>query len=142
MGAAAHTRQLAESKAAHGLRRCAGPALNGDSSRVDVAETVVVRNADQWQALWARRAGLMVPTPPAPPHDFDGRQTVGVFLGARPNGCFGVEVTAVVRDARALVVRYREERPADGQYCTAEVTQPHALVWVLASSLPVRFKRQ
>ena len=117
-------------------------ALAGNSSGITAREAVVVRNAGQWDALWGRHATLMVPPPPPPAQDFSGRQMVGLFAGSRPDGCYGVTVTAVVQQSQAVIVLYREQRAGSGEACTQAITQPHHLVWIPASSLPVEFKAE
>lgn len=117
-------------------------ALAGDSSGITTRETVVVRNAGQWEVLWGRHASFMVPPPPPPAQDFSGRQIVGLFVGSRPDGCYGVTVTAVAPESQVVVVHYRERREGSGTACTQAITQPHHLVWIPASSLPVEFKAE
>jgi hypothetical protein len=114
-------------------------ALLGNSSGISALQTVIVRNAADWEALWTLHATFMAPMPEAPARDFQGRQMVGVFLGARRDGCTSVQVTAVRHSQQTLLVQYRETRT--GGNCVQVMTQPYHLVWVPASTLPVFFER-
>jgi hypothetical protein len=117
-------------------------ALAGDSSGITARETVVVRNAGEWEAFWGRHASFMVPPPPPPPQDFSGRQMVGVFVGSRPDGCYGIAVTSVMLESQHVVIRYHERREAGAFSCTQAVTQPHHIIWIPSSSLPVEFRAE
>ena len=55
---------------------------------------------------------------------------VGVFLGSRPTAGFGVEIVSAREEQGALVVRYRETRPAADAIAAQVLTSPYHLVAV------------
>jgi hypothetical protein len=96
---------------------------------------------DAWADWWARTANRYGPKP-LPAIDFDRETVAGVYLGMRPNGCYGLEIDSVVRSDDTLLVKYREFRPSDPPAdggCTAAVEYPLKLVKISAAGLPVRF---
>lgn len=109
------------------------------SSAVSAREGVVARSQGEFDAVWARYHANLAPAPPPPVFDFGAVQVVGIFLGTRPNGCYAVSITRVVRTADRLTVVYREQLPAPGVGCTQALVNPSHLVTVPASRLEVGF---
>lgn len=94
-----------------------------------------------WADWWTRTGNRFDPQP-LPAVDFDRETVAGVYLGMRPNGCYGLEIDSVVRSDDTLLVKYREFRPSDPPAdggCTAAVEYPLKLVKISAAGLPVRF---
>jgi hypothetical protein len=111
-------------------------------SGVEAPTFVVVKDAGAWADLWRRHAAPVTPPPARPAVDFGALQVIGVFLGRRPNGCFGVEVRAVLDSPATRIVVYREQVPAPDALCTAQIVHPAHLVRVPASALPVEFRAE
>jgi hypothetical protein len=64
---------------------------------------------------------------------------VGVFLGDRPNGCYGTAITGVTRGAAGIAVQHTDGVPGMGVMCAMFVTAPGALAVIDRSDLPVDF---
>lgn len=110
--------------------------LNADlMSGIDRAEQVVARTPTEWQALWQRHA----PGRPSPDVDWATRMAVGVFLGTRPSGGYGVEITGIRREGETMIVEWAERQPAPGQMATQVLTAPAHLVSVPRHAGEVRF---
>jgi hypothetical protein len=87
--------------------------------------TSIVRDAAGWEALWAR-AGAVPPRPLRA-----GEVGVGIFLGTRPTGGYGIDVVAAAPAADGTVrVEWAETRPPPGAAAAQVVTHPAALVAV------------
>jgi hypothetical protein len=110
------------------------------TSGVEKATLVVVKDDRAWAELWRRHAAPLTPRPARPVVDFARDQVVGVFLGPRSNGCYAVQVRAVLQTESARVVVYHETVPGPDAICTAQMVTPAHLVRVPASSLPVEFR--
>ncbi len=76
---------------------------------------VIVKTQQEWEALWKK-----IGDKPAPPADFTKYFGVGVFLGTKPTGGFGV-----VWKAYENAVVYSVKKP-DGMVIQA-LTQPYAV---------------
>ena len=111
-------------------------------SGVTAAQTVVVRDATAWAALWATHKSNRVPPPPLPTIDFNRQAVAAVFLGPRNNGCFSVEVTNVFQFAATAIVEYRESVPQGPAICTQNIVTPAHFVAISASSSTVPFVRR
>jgi VWFA-related protein len=97
----------------------------------------VVRNEQDWAALWAQ-----LPTKQAAPQvAFDQMMVVGVFLGNRPTSGYKVEIAGVGKDGDTLIVMYREVPPVQGSSVTATVTTPFAVAGVTKHDGPIRFEK-
>jgi VWFA-related protein len=112
--------------------------LNSDAmSGIDRGEQVVVRTPVEWEALWRRHAAGR----PLPAVDFSRDMVVGVFLGSRPSGGFGVQITSTERVGDVLVVKWSEQTPAPGQMAAQVMTAPSFLATVPRHTGQVRFER-
>ena len=108
-----------------------GPLSNGSAARESV-----VRNPEEWGALWAS-----LPTKQAAPQvAFDQMMVVGVFVGNRPTTGYKVEIRAR-KDGNELVVLWREIPPAQGSSVNATVTSPFAVAGLPRHDGPVRFEK-
>lgn len=111
-------------------------------SGITTATTVVVSSASDWEPLWASHARFRIPPPPVPVVDFSRHQLLALFLGGRPNGCYGVEIRRVLDDGQRRTVVYAESEPGPTMLCSAVATSPMQIVRVTASPLPVVFRRE
>jgi hypothetical protein len=109
-----------------------------DMSAVESSREAVVRNAAEWAELWK----LHEPVRPAPPVDFEARTVVGVFLGSRPTGGYGIEITEARLEGGELVVEYAERRPGADSMVAQVLTSPAHIVSVPEHAGPVRFVRR
>jgi hypothetical protein len=109
-----------------------GPLSNGSAARESV-----VRNPEEWGAMWAS-----LPTKQAAPQvAFDQMMVVGVFVGNRPTTGYKVEITGARKDGAELVVLWREIPPAEGASVNATVTTPFAVAGLPRHDGPVRFEK-
>lgn len=109
----------------------------GLQSHIESAREVVVRTPAEWMVLWKEHA----PERPLPKVDFSRSTLVGVFLGSRPTGGHGVEITAIAREGTTLTVTYREQHPRPDAMVTQVITMPYHLVSIARFEGPVRFTR-
>jgi VWFA-related protein len=112
--------------------------INSDMmSAIDRPEQLVARTNAEWQAVWQRHA----PGRPAPSVDLAKNMVVAVFLGSRPSGGFGVEITGIRTDGKVMVVQWAERRPAAGQVAVQVMTAPSHIVSVPRHAGEVRFEK-
>lgn len=109
----------------------------GLQSHIESPREVVVRTPAEWIALWKEHA----PDRPRPKADFARSTVVGVFLGSRPTGGHGVEITAIAREGATLTVTYREQQPRPDAMVTQVITMPYHLVSIPRFEGAVRFTR-
>ena len=83
----------------------------GDGSGIVRPRRTVVRDAREWQAVWAAHAG---PAVPAPEVDFSDAMVAAAFAGERPSPGYAIEITEARVEAGTLVVLVNELRPAGG----------------------------
>lgn len=102
----------------------------------------VIRNQDEWNALWKRHSSTDTNPARPPIIDFDREMVVGIFLGEKSAGGYEVEIVRAERSDSSLYFYYREESPPPGAMVTQALTQPFHLVRVAKyQNLQVIFRR-
>ena len=109
----------------------------GDQSNMDDARQSVARTADEYNTLWR----LHAPDRPQPKVDLAKEMVVGVFLGSRSTAGFAIEIVGTREDGEALVVQYRETRPARGMVTAQVITSAYHIVAMPSRPGSVRFER-
>jgi hypothetical protein len=109
----------------------------GTQSGHDEARQVVVRSTSEWTTLWQVHA----PDRKPPAVDFAQEMVVGVFVGTRPTAGFGVEIQNVREEKGALIVQYRETRPAANAMTAQVLTMPYHLVAIPRRAGDVKFEK-
>jgi hypothetical protein len=111
------------------------------SSAISQPQFAVVRDISTWDALWKAHTANHFPSPAMPAVNFAQNMVIGVFLGSRPNSCYGVAINTVTRlpNPDRIEVTYKESTPPPGVLCAAVITNPSALIVVTHFSLPVQF---
>ncbi len=121
----------------------APPALRtldkGGDSQIDAPRQATAKTPAEWEALWRLHGGERE----RPKVDFSKELVAGVFLGSRPTAGFGVEIVGVREDGGALVVQYRETRPAPGAVVAQVLTMPYHIVAIArrAGTTDVKFEK-
>jgi hypothetical protein len=110
----------------------------GDQSNIDQPRQVVVRNDAEWRKLWQQHA----PDRPLPAVDFSKESVVAIFMGSRPTAGYSVTILSTTEGGGALIVRYRETRPAPGAITAQILTFPYHIVAIPKSTAPnVKFEK-
>jgi len=100
---------------------------------------IVVRNPVDWASLWARHTRFLTAPPPLPAVDFSADMVVALYLGERPSGGYGVEITRIERTDAGLSIRYRATKPYPGAMQTQALTHPFHMVKLPRADDPVTF---
>lgn len=106
-------------------------------SGIQAAQTVTIRDADNFVALWSAHSSAALPA-----IDFSKSMVLGVFMGSKPNGCYSTSVDSVSRASDKITVQYTEASPGPNVLCTLAMTSPAHLIVVERSDLPVEFLAQ
>lgn len=102
----------------------------------------VIRNQGEWNVFWKRHSSRDTHSALAPSVDFDREMVVGIFLGEKNTGGYGVEIVRAERRDSSLYFYYREEIPPPGAIVTQALTQPFHLVKVMKyDNMQVIFRR-
>jgi hypothetical protein len=110
----------------------------GQNSQIDAARQVSTRSSDEWTRLWTQHAGGRA----RPNVDFNKEVVAAVFLGSRPSAGYGVEIVRVRDEGAALVVSYKETRPAPDSVAAQILTSPFHIVAIpKGSTTDVKFER-
>jgi len=101
------------------------------------ASAVVANDAAQWRALFAKLRAENVP-----PFDEKRHVGIGLFLGERRTGGYGIRiVSAGPRDGR-FVIEAEATAPGPGMPVTQAFTQPWLVMLIDRPELPVVVERR
>ena len=106
-------------------------------SGVDRPRQVVARTDAEWKALWRDHAADKA----LPAVDLASHMVVAVFLGSRSSAGYAVEITGVRTDGAAMVIEWRETRPAQDAITAQVITTPAHLASVPRFGGEVRFEQ-
>lgn|SRR5689334_14172219 len=110
----------------------------GQNSQIDTARQVSAHTADEWTKLWMQHAGAR----PRPSVDFNNEVIAAVFLGSRPTAGYGVEIVRARQAGVAMLVSYKETRPAPDSVAAQVLTSPYHIVAIpKGSTTDVKFER-
>jgi hypothetical protein len=114
----------------------------GDRSGIRGPLQTVIRNQDEWKALWKRHSSTDTNPSPTPIVDFNREMVVGIFLGEKRTGGYEVEIVRTEQRDSLLYFYYREKSPPPGAMVTQALTQPFHLVKIAKyENLQVIFRR-
>jgi hypothetical protein len=91
------------------------------------ADKLVFTRQSDWTEFWGKYA-----TAAAPQVNFSQWQVAAVFLGARPNPGYGVEVTGCVAAGANIEVQYTEWKPAPDMVYAQVIVHPYDIVAIPA----------
>ena len=112
------------------------PITAGERSGIQRPRQALARTEAEWQALWREHGSSQ----PIPELDFAEVMAVGIFLGTRPTGGYGVQVTKLRPEGEALVVEYAERTPGPDAMVTQALTSPFQIVSVPKHAGELRFE--
>lgn len=111
------------------------PVERGPMSGVADYREVLARTAEEWEALWKSLPSRR----PMPKVTFESTMIAGLFLGERPSAGYGVEFTAVKKDADTLIIEFVERRPGADVSVGQVITTPFVVAGVPRHDGPVKF---
>lgn len=110
-------------------------------SGINSPENIVINEEKEWANLWARIHSNQTPTPKLPQMNFSKETVVGVFLGTKNSGGYGIEIKKVTDTGKKIVVMVEEASPPKGAMVTMALTQPFHLVKIEnPGKKPIEFK--
>lgn len=100
---------------------------NGSNAAIESPSVLLAGSQAAFESIWRSAYGRQTPLPTTP---LLGSQTaVGIFLGTRATGGYGVQVDSVTPQGSRLDVRVTVHAPGKGSITTQAITSP----WVIFS---------
>ena len=100
----------------------------------------MIRDAAQWEAVWAQTFNGVTPVPPRPAIDFSHEMVVVVALGLRSSGGYGILIDGASEiGTDEVAVAVRSISPAPRCIVTGALTQPVDIARMPRHDGPVRF---
>jgi hypothetical protein len=114
----------------------------GVRSGVREPSQIAIRSQTEWQNLWRQHTSTSTAPAPLPPVDFEKEIIAAVFLGEKPTGGYGVEISSAEVADSSLTVFVKETSPKPGAILTQAINQPFHIVRIEAAGLKtVSFRR-
>lgn len=108
-------------------------------SAITSAQNLLIKDEASWAKLWTEHVSNMMPAPPMPSVDFSKNMVLALFMGQKPNGCYGINVVNVWRAGGKLSVAIHYSVPAEASICTMSLTSPAELIQLARTDEPVEF---
>ncbi len=113
----------------------------GDSSAIEDARTIVVRDDAAWADLWTEHTSNRIPPPARPTVDFTTDMVVAVWRGLQPSPANGLQHGGTNSDAFGYVVSHIETDTTGSCVFPTVVTQPYFILSVPRIVGSVRFDK-
>ncbi|WP_161881724.1 protease complex subunit PrcB family protein [Deinococcus alpinitundrae] len=113
---------------------------SGSNALVSTPQIKLASSQDNLSVLWNAAYGRQVPVPPTPL--IVGQSAVGIFLGNRPTGGYGVTVQSVSASGSALDIVVNVRAPGPGSINTQSITSPWTIVAVQGQFASVTVRDQ
>jgi protease stability complex PrcB-like protein len=103
---------------------------------------IAICSQSEWQKLWRQHTSTSTVPAPLPVVDFDKEIVVAVFLGEKPSGGYGVEISSAEVVGSSLTVFVKETSPKPGAIVTQAINQPFHIVRIETTGVEtVSFRR-
>jgi hypothetical protein len=120
-------------------RFSSGPAPFEATSGFAAPANVVVRDDQQWEALWNTIYARTSPRPALPSVDFTRYLIIARAMGPRATGGYAVVIAGLLRQGREYVVQVRETSPGSGCVVTPAETSPVDVARIARHDEPIKF---
>ncbi len=107
-------------------------------SGIEKQTNVVLQDLQDWYDLIGFEPNPLA-LPPAPPANLDEFTVIGVFSGAKPNGCYAVRINDLVEHEGVLNVIYSERQPHPEELCTEAIVYPSSLIAIEKTDADIDF---
>ncbi|TSA81080.1 protease complex subunit PrcB family protein [Deinococcus detaillensis] len=101
---------------------------SGNNAQASSVSVVLANSQSALDALWNTAYARQVPVPPTP--IIVSQTAVGIFLGSRPTGGYGLTVQSVRASGSALEITVNLRSPGSGTITTQSITSPWTIVSV------------
>jgi len=88
----------------------------------------VIKNKKDWQDLWKKHVGLIVPQPPLPEVNFDNEVVAAIFAGEKRTSGYQILPQEIKTEGNDVVLRYRQTEPPANSFTLQVLTQPHLMI--------------
>lgn len=111
----------------------------GAYSGIVTRQRTVIRDSDDWQAMWSKMVGPEAPIPPVPDVDFSQYMLVLAASGTKPSGGYSISIDGVYKHDNYLYASVTETSPGRACGVTTALTTPVDAVLVQRSDAPIVF---
>lgn len=116
-----------------------GTDVKGDTSGITGKRLQVIRDINTFSEFWADHAAGFAPQPAQPAVTFGTDMVIAAFMGQRATDGYAVTIEDIRENNEFIVVEIELETPGDDCAVTQTVTQPHHVIVLPDSDLPVQF---
>ena len=99
----------------------------------------IIDNEEEWQGLWQKITGKIIPQPALPEVDFESYMLLAHFMGQRMSGGYGVEFVIVLGVGEKIKVVILEISPGPDCGVTAALTASYHVVQIPRTEKEIEF---
>jgi len=107
---------------------------SGQHAEVTEPRTIIASTTGEWQSMLGLTGDTALQSKPFDEAHHTG---VGIFLGRRNTGGYGVQVISMRAHNGHFVIEIDEQRPADGGIVTQSLTSPWLVLLIDRPELPI-----
>lgn len=111
----------------------------GHYSGIADSRNLIIKDIQTWQEAWEAHASIRLPRPELPNIDFTEKLVIAVFNGERSTGGYTLEIDKIERMDDKIRVYICKQKPGPGLMVTQAFTQPHHIIEIEKSDLPIEF---
>jgi hypothetical protein len=104
----------------------------GQHSGHEQEDRRLITSQSDWESFWQQHRDPMTEEEEAPAVDFDQERIIAVLMGQRPNGCYAIMVSEVLRDeaAQRTVANVTSVVPSPEAMCPQVIVHPFHFIAV------------
>ena len=115
--------------------------VNGDTrSQTPGNEQHYISNAGLWQNYWRKVHSGLSSVPPLLPVDFSKNDVIGVSLGQKTTGGYGLKVTSIATSAKGTIISVTETTPTITCAVSQQLSNRYVIVRTSKLVQPVTFR--
>jgi len=110
-------------------------------SGVEKQQNIIIQGQEAFKGLWELTYKDVNPVPLMPEIDFEKYTVVAVFMGQKPTGGYGIEITKVEENEKNIVVTVKQTSPLEGSMVTEVLTSPAHIVKIKKTDKEIIFNK-
>ncbi|MCR4368305.1 MAG: protease complex subunit PrcB family protein, partial [archaeon] len=117
------------------------PVESGSTAAAGIADTLVIKNAQDWEDFWNGQVKANTqPVPQVPELDFSSEMVVAVLAGNKKSGGYGVKIKQMVEQEDSILVIVENTSPGNECEVTTAITSPYEIVSTQKTGKAVEFE--
>lgn len=110
-------------------------------SGIENPQNIVIQSQGKFKELWDSVYKNSLPAPSVPEVDFEKCTIIAVFMGQKPTGGYGINITKIEEYEKSIVVTIKETTPEEGSMLFQVLTSPMHIVKIAKTNKDIVFNK-